>query len=75
MPMESDPRTRKMTKGPAQRNANTSPLPQERQRLDWGVFGDYEVKLWMKKDKEKMENEQEKLWMSRGYFFEFYLPM
>ena len=73
--MESDPQIRKTTKGPAQRNANTSLLPQERQRLDWGVFGGYEVKLWMKEDEEKMENEQEKLWMSRGYFLIFYLPM
>ena len=64
-----------MTKGPAQRSANSSSLPQEQQRLDWGVFGGYEVKLWMKEDEEKMENEQEKLWMSWGYFLIFYLPM
>ena len=33
------------------------------------MFGSHEVKLWMKEDEEKMEKEQEKFWMSRGYFF------
>ena len=64
--MERDPQTRKMTKGPAQKSASTSPLPQERQRLDWGVFGGYEVKLWTREDEEKMEKEQEKSRKSRG---------
>ena len=52
-----------------------APLPQERQSLNWGVFGGHEVKLWMKEDEEGMEKEQEKLWMSRGYFFNLFLPI
>ena len=49
-----------------------APLPQERQRLSRGVFGGHEVKKRMKDNEEKMEEEEEKLWKSRGIFFLIY---
>ena len=69
MCMERDPQTRKTTRGPTQRNANTSPLPQEQQRLSRGVFGGHEVKKEVKDYEERMEKKEEKLWKSRGVFF------
>ena len=48
-----------------------APLPQEQQRLSRGVFGGHER---MKDNEERMEEEEEKLWKSRAYFFDLFYP-